>query len=106
MTQQEQKLHLEAFQEKMRSTIISKASDYATEDVLSNFKLVAQITNLSVEKVIDVFIATKVVRKCNLTGSQASNESTDDTLLDLSNYSFLATLTDDLSKVIIPTTMK
>lgn len=95
MTQQEQKEKLSEFQEKMNETITSKASDYATSDVLSNFKLVAQITNLSVEKVIDVFLATKVVRKCNLTGSQASNESTDDTLLDLANYSFLSTLKDD-----------
>jgi ribosomal protein S17 len=95
MTQQEQKEHLSNFQRQMSETIISKASDYATEDVLSNFKLVAQMTNLSVEKVIDVFLATKVIRKCNLTGSQASNESTDDTLLDLANYGFLATLKDE-----------
>ena len=94
MTQQEQKEKLSDFQRQMSHTIISKASDYATADVLSNFKLVAQICNISVEKVIDVFLATKVVRKCNLTGSKASNESTDDTLLDLANYSFLSTLKD------------
>jgi hypothetical protein len=95
MTQLEQEQKLKAFQQTMNDTICSKREDYAsTEDVLSNFKLVAQITNLSVDKVIDVFLATKVVRKCNLTGSQASNESTEDTLLDLANYSFLATLKD------------
>jgi energy-converting hydrogenase A subunit M len=94
MTQEQQKEKLSEFQRQMSETITSKAKDYATADVLSNFKLVAQICNISVEKVIDVFIATKVVRKCNLTGLRASNESTGDTLLDLANYSFLATLND------------
>jgi len=89
MTTEERNSVFHHFTQEMEFIMASKSHDYATEDVLSNFKLVAQITKLTPEQVIMVFIATKTVRLGNLLGQEAKNESLRDNLLDLSNYNIL-----------------
>ena len=88
MNKQTQKQKLDAFTKKMEDVMISKSGDYATEDTLSNFKLVSQIVGIPIEKVIMVFIATKTVRLGNLQGTP-NNESIEDNSVDLANYSVL-----------------
>lgn len=88
MNKQTQKQKLDAFTKKMEDIMISKSGDYATEDTLSNFKLVSQIVGIPIEKVIMVFIATKTVRLGNLQGTP-NNESIEDNSVDLANYSVL-----------------
>lgn len=80
-----------SFWERAKEIVIKKGNDYASDDRLSNFKLVAQICHLQPEQVAMVMIATKAVRLGELIGAgkEASNESVADSLLDNSNYSFL-----------------
>ena len=91
MTKPEQQEHFEKFSSQMAEIMGSKSQDYAIEaDLLSNFKLVAQIAQIPVEKVFMVFLATKIVRLGNLTsGVQPNCESINDSLLDNANYSVL-----------------
>jgi hypothetical protein len=91
MTLQEQVQEFNEFAEKQADIMLKKGNDYANEDRLSNFKLVAQITGLTPEQVIMVFIATKTVRLGNLiaSGKAPNNESIEDNLLDSSNYNQL-----------------
>ena len=92
MTKPEQQEHFEKFSSQMAEIMLSKGQDYAKveTDVLSNFKLVAQIAQIPVEKVFMVFLATKIVRLGNLTsGVQPNCESINDSLLDNANYSVL-----------------
>ena len=90
MTKPEQQEHFEKFSSQMAEIMLSKGNDYATDDRLSNFKLVAQIAQIPVEKVFMVFLATKIVRLGNLTsGGQPNCESINDSLLDNANYSVL-----------------
>ena len=88
MNRQTQEFHLGAYQKKMAETLLNKGNDYATDDRLSNFKLVAQIVGITPEQVIAVMIATKAVRLGNLLskGADPHNESLSDTNLDGSNY--------------------
>ena len=69
----------------------AKNHDYAnSEDVFANFTLISQITGLSVEQVFFVFIGVKVARLKELfKGKDPKNESIDDTLVDLINYTIL-----------------
>ena len=80
-----------SFVKEMGDTMLSKGHDYAGEDVLSNFKLVSEITSVPVEQVLLVFIATKTVRLSNLLKQekQPNNESIQDNLKDLCNYNIL-----------------
>lgn len=92
--QPEQQVSLfEEFTTKQRDVLINKRSDYAlSDDVMSNFKQVSNITNLTPEQSILVLIATKVARLGNLFSNKDKkvvNESIDDSILDLANYSFL-----------------
>jgi hypothetical protein len=91
MNKTQQAAQLKAFHEKMEKVICSKREDYANEDVLSNFKLVSQISGVEVEKVMMVFLATKIVRLGELfkKGTAPKNESVDDSIIDLANYSAL-----------------
>ena len=68
----------------------SKANDYADTDVLSNFKKVAFICNITPEQVLLTLIATKTARLgILLQGTKPNNESIEDSILDLANYSVL-----------------
>lgn len=79
-----------------RSIHTKKTHDYATEDVLSNFKRVAQIIEiLGVDPTTPhgmacVYIILKMDRFCNLVfrkkGEEPSNEAVEDTLDDFKNY--------------------
>jgi hypothetical protein len=93
MTVKEQEIHVDDFFNKMKSILISKAQDYSKSeiDVLSNFKMVAQIIGVKPEQVVLNLIATKVVRLGNLIGNGKipNNESIQDNLLDLANYTVL-----------------
>lgn len=90
MNKQRQIEHLESLTAKMAETMLSKGDDYSGEDRLSNFKLVAQICKLTVEQVLMVFMATKVVRLGNLQGKLPNNESVEDNTIDLMNYGALS----------------
>ena len=74
--------------------MISKSNDYANEDVLSNFKLVAKLEGSTPIKDIFGHIANKVVRLGNLLGNDKSplNESVSDSASDLINYLHLLTM--------------
>ena len=70
--------------------MIGKGNDYANEDRLSNFKLAGSICGLTPEQNCLSLIATKVARLgVLLGGKEPSNESIDDSLLDLANYAVL-----------------
>lgn len=76
----------------MRSMIFRKAADYANDnDQLSNFKLAGEIAGMTAEMNCLSLIATKVARLGALLNSptEPNNESVDDSLLDLGNYSVL-----------------
>jgi hypothetical protein len=91
MTLKEQQIQFEQFADTQRDIMLKKGNDYANEDRLSNFKMVAQIVGIPIEQVIGVFIATKTVRLGNLmsSGKKPDNESVEDNLLDLANYTQL-----------------
>lgn len=91
MTKQEQ---VERFNELIsisEGILIKKGSDYSNDDALSNFKQVAEITQVSVETVALVLIGVKVARLGNLfkKDGNAVNESINDSVIDLLNYSIL-----------------
>jgi len=71
--------------------IVKKNNDYAKQDdVFSNFKLISEITGLDIKQVFMVFISVKIARLKELfTGKEVKNESIEDTLIDLSNYTEL-----------------
>lgn len=82
---------------KRRAAIHTKKThDYATEDVLSNFKRVAQMIKiLGVDPTTPhgmacVYILLKIDRFCNLSfrkvGELPNNEAVEDTLDDMKNY--------------------
>lgn len=79
------------FSEEQRKTLIKKRSDYATEDVLSNFIQTANITGTSPAQVALILIGIKVARLGNLISNNKTNvnESMEDSVLDLANYAFL-----------------
>lgn len=92
MTLPEQKQMLERFTEKMKETILSKGDDYAGQaDRLQNFKLAGNIAGDDAKKNCLHAISTKVARLSQLlnSGAEPKNESVEDSLLDLANYSFL-----------------
>lgn len=79
------------FSEEQRKTLIKKRSDYATEDVLSNFIQTANIIGSSPAQVALTLIGIKVARLGNLISNNKTNvnESMEDSVLDLANYAFL-----------------
>lgn len=75
---------------RLREILTAKSSDYATEDVLSNFKLAGAICQLSAQRQCLSLIATKVARLgVLLVNNDPKNEPTEDSMLDLVNYGFL-----------------
>ena len=79
---------LDANNARCKEIMISKSNDYANEDVLSNFKLVAKLEGSTPVKDIFGHIANKVVRLGNLLGNDKipNHESIDDTLIDMVCY--------------------
>jgi hypothetical protein len=81
------------------SLILKKAADYATEDVLSNFKRMsdtcARLNIAPARSACDCalfLLVLKVDRWCNLRnkGEKPRNESVEETVRDLHNYIDLA----------------
>lgn len=94
MTIETQEKQFAEITERMKEIIISKGNDYANKDRLSNFKLAGQITGLTPELNCLSLIATKVARLGVLlnTDKQPNNESIQDSILDLANYSLLLSM--------------
>ena len=88
MTRATQIAILDANNARCKEIMISKSNDYANEDVLSNFKLVAKLEGSTPVKDIFGHIANKVVRLGNLLGNDKipNHESIDDTLIDMVCY--------------------
>lgn len=99
------------FNEQNVDIIRSKSQDYATDqNPFHNFQMVAAICHMTVEQVLMVFIATKVVRQGNLihqenTGKAPNNESIEDSGRDDCNYQGILaawrSLTEDERQAII-----
>ena len=91
MNYQTQEELLAAFQDKMGEVLTKKGNDYSEGDCLSNFKHVAKITGTTPERVVLTMIGIKVARLGVLlsTGKEVKNESIEDSILDLANYTFL-----------------
>jgi len=90
----ESKLAGEFFQDCLK-TLTNKAHDYAQkEDCFSNFKTIAQVCHIKTEKTFLQFLVVKIARLVELIdqGKDAKNESIEDTLKDLANYSCLLAL--------------
>jgi hypothetical protein len=83
---------------KKEAILISKGSDYATTDVLSNFKRLSEMSSIlnldtrTPEGYALFMVLMKLDRICNLLTSNKtpSNESVEDSFNDMDNYSFLA----------------
>jgi len=90
-TQQKQFLEIT---EQMKNIMFAKGNDYANEDRLSNFKLAGNISGLTPELNCLSLIATKVARLGVLLNNDKTpnNESINDSLLDLANYTVLLTM--------------
>ena len=91
MTQQEQELFFNNIVDTMKGVMLSKGRDYSNEDRLSNFKLAGAICGLKPEINCLSLIATKVARLGVLlnTDTTPNNESIQDSVLDLANYTLL-----------------
>jgi hypothetical protein len=90
MNKQQQFEHFENVIEKCKKIMLSKGDDYAGQDRLSNFKDVGQVCGTSGKVACLHLIATKVARLSQLfTGKIPNNESIEDSILDLINYSIL-----------------
>jgi len=91
MNQKKQEYIFNQTVEKMRDIMLSKGNDYANEDRLSNFKLAGSICGLSPQQNCLSLIATKVARLGVLLKekSEPNNESIEDSLVDMANYTLL-----------------
>lgn len=89
---------VEDFFKKQRELLKSKGSDYAGEDVLSNFRLAGMIVNQNTKHPDAInclnLIGTKVARLGQLlsSSSDVQNESIQDSVIDLANYTVLLSL--------------
>lgn len=91
MIREEQEKQFKELVSKMETTLLKKGNDYANSDRLSNFKLAGSIAGLSPEVQCLSLISTKVARLGVLLNSdkKPNNESIQDSVLDLANYSIL-----------------
>ena len=94
MNQEEQIKHFEVITTQMKETLFKKGNDYSNADRLSNFKLAGAICGLKAEQNCLSLIATKVARLGVLLNSdkEPNNESVQDSVLDLANYSILLSM--------------
>lgn len=91
MRKAEQQEFFKEFTEKMSEVMFKKGDDYANTDRLSNFKLAGTICGVNAQINCLNLIATKVARLGVLLNSDIApqNESVQDSVLDLANYSLL-----------------
>lgn len=110
MTQEQQLEHFEVITNQMKEVLFKKGNDYANSDRLSNFKLAGGICGLKAEQNCLSLIATKVARLGVLLNSDKvpNNESIQDSVLDLANYSILLSmiLKDKQITIFAPTVPK
>lgn len=94
MTKEQQEKHFDALVGQMREILLKKGNDYANIDRLSNFKLAGSISGLNAELNCLSLISTKVARLGVLLNSKnkPNNESIQDSVLDLANYSILLSM--------------
>jgi hypothetical protein len=94
MNLETQQKHFLEITEQMKTIMFAKGNDYANTDRLSNFKLAGNISGLSPELNCLSLIATKVARLGVLLNNDKTpnNESINDSLLDLANYTVLLTM--------------
>ena len=100
MNTEEQKFHLDELNKELTEILNKKKSDYADEDVLSNFKIVSEIVKLAKidatlpEGYAMLMVILKIVRIWNLkeSGKTPENESLLDSYKDLINYCKLSYL--------------
>lgn len=104
MTLKEQEAIFDTFVTQMRDVIFKKGNDYANSDRLSNFKLAGTICGLTPELNCLSLMATKVARLGVLLNSKAepNNESIEDSILDLANYSVLLKMILNDTKTVTP----
>ncbi len=102
MKQEEQLKFIEEINSKGIELLKSKGYDYASDgDVLKNFKQMNSLIKLlevdmgKVEGIHMFYVLLKIQRLCNLlfSGKVAKNESIQDTLIDLRNYTDLLNCT-------------
>lgn len=81
--------------DKMREIMFKKGNDYAGEDRLINFKRTGYITGGDASTACLLQIANKVARLTALLeqGKRPENESMEDTVIDLANYTLLFGMT-------------
>lgn len=92
MTIEEQHKSFDKIAAKMQAIMFKKGNDYAgDQDRLSNFKKVGLATEVSPEQACLQMIATKVVRLSVLLKKEGEpdNESIEDSVIDMLNYSML-----------------
>jgi len=79
--------------EKMKEIMINKSSDYASdEDVLANFRVCEKLFDIPDYTGISIRLSDKLSRVKNLikdNNPKVKDESLEDTLIDLANYSLL-----------------
>jgi hypothetical protein len=98
MIKREQLQLIESLDYRLLNVLKSKGEDYATEDVLSNFKQVssaAKVLNIDVGNPTNYALfmcVLKIARLTNLINNNKvpNNESIDDSFIDLIGYSKLA----------------
>ena len=87
-----QKLSTEFFNECL-AIMGKKRSDYSKDDdAFYNFKKIANMLDVSVEKVFDFFLACKLARLEALLTGTPENETVSDTLIDTANYACLKSI--------------
>lgn len=86
--------HFAEITEQMASIMLHKGNDYANDDRLSNFKVAGASCGITAELNCLSLMATKVARLGVLLNNDKTpnNESIQDSLLDLANYTILLTM--------------
>ena len=94
MPKEVQEKFIENLLTEMKGILLSKGNDYANKDVLSNFKLAGDICGIGAKINCLSLIATKVARLGVLLNSDSApnNESIQDSVIDLANYSILLSM--------------
>ena len=94
MNLENQKEYFDDFTSKMKSVMLKKGHDYSQDGRLSNFKRAGAVCGLDAKLNCLSLIATKVARLGVLLNSvyEPHNESIQDSVLDLANYSVLLSM--------------